>query len=83
MNDIWFQSERAFALSRGLPRRDWYKHQIYAPGTYTGYGAKTLPGIREAVESGNWAEANREVGSVAQVLAEMDRRIQQATAALQ
>ncbi len=75
-------SERALILEKGLPRRDWYKHQIYAPGFYTGYGVKTLPGVREAVEAKNWTEANLEVGSVAEVLAEMDRRIQEATTLL-
>ena len=78
VNDVLFHSERALTLTKGLPRRDWYKHQIYAPGMYTGYGAKTLPGIREAVESKNWPEANQEVESVAEVLAELDNRIRQA-----
>jgi N-acetylated-alpha-linked acidic dipeptidase len=41
----------------GLPRRPWFRHQIYAPGYYTGYGAKTLPGVREAIEQHAWAEA--------------------------
>jgi N-acetylated-alpha-linked acidic dipeptidase len=43
-------TERAMTDDGGLPRRPWYRHQIYAPGYYTGYGVKTLPGIREAVE---------------------------------
>ena len=81
-NDVLFHSERALILDKGLPRRDWYKHQIYAPGFYTGYGVKTLPGVREAVEAKNWTEANQEVGSVAEVLGDMDRRIQEATTLL-
>ena len=40
-----------------MPRRGWYRHAIYAPGFYTGYGVKTLPGIREALEQRNWKEA--------------------------
>lgn len=79
VNDVLFHSERALTLTKGLPRREWYKHQIYAPGMYTGYGVKTLPGVREAAEAKNWNEANEQVGSVAEVLAEMDRRIQEAT----
>jgi len=52
-------------LSDGLPRRPWYRHTIYAPGFYTGYGVKTLPGIREAIEQRNWAEAQDQVAVVA------------------
>ena len=83
VNDVLFHSERALVLAKGLPRREWYRHQIYAPGFYTGYGVKTLPGIREAAEAKNWTEANQQVTSVAGVLAEMDRRIQEATRLLQ
>ena len=53
-------------LSDGLPRRPWYRHTIYAPGFYTGYGVKTLPGIREAIEQRNWAEAQDQINVVAQ-----------------
>jgi N-acetylated-alpha-linked acidic dipeptidase len=83
LNDVLFHSERALVIGKGLPRRPWYRHQIYAPGFYTGYGVKTLPGIREAVEAKNWPEATEETGSVAGVLADMDRRIQEATRLLQ
>jgi N-acetylated-alpha-linked acidic dipeptidase len=83
VNDVLFHSERALVLAKGLPRREWYRHQIYAPGFYTGYGVKTLPGIREAAEAKNWTEANQQVTSVAGVLADMDRRIQEATRLLQ
>jgi len=49
----------------GLPRRPWYKHSIYAPGFYTGYGVKTLPGIREAIEQRNWPEVQQQITAVA------------------
>ena len=52
----------------GLPRRVWYRHTIYAPGFYTGYGVKTLPGIREAIEQRNWKEAQEQIGIAAAVL---------------
>ena len=52
-----YQAEQQLLLKDGLPRRSWYKHSIYAPGFYTGYGVKTLPGIREAIEQRNWKEA--------------------------
>jgi N-acetylated-alpha-linked acidic dipeptidase len=48
-------------IENGLPRREWYKHSIYAPGFYTGYGVKTLPGIREAIEQRNWNEAQQQI----------------------
>lgn len=55
-------------LGPGLPRRPWYRHVIYAPGYYTGYGVKTMPGIREAIEENNWHEAREQIGIAAKVL---------------
>src|SRR5208337_339746 len=46
--------ERALTLSDGLPNRPWFKHQIYAPGFYTGYDVKTLPAVRESIEQKDW-----------------------------
>ncbi|HYM59367.1 MAG TPA: transferrin receptor-like dimerization domain-containing protein, partial [Thermoanaerobaculia bacterium] len=60
--------EQVLTRADGLPRRPWYRHQVYAPGFYTGYGVKTLPGVREAIEQKNWAEANQQVLIVAKVL---------------
>ena len=51
------RSDSAQCNSDGLPRRDWFKHQIYAPGFYTGYGVKTMPQIREGLEEGRFTEA--------------------------
>jgi N-acetylated-alpha-linked acidic dipeptidase len=48
----------------GLPGREWYKHQLYAPGFYTGYGVKTIPAIREAIEQDQWKTAEAQVGLV-------------------
>jgi N-acetylated-alpha-linked acidic dipeptidase len=64
LNKLLYHAEQQL-LSDGLPRRPWYKHTIYAPGFYTGYGVKTLPGIREAIEQRNWKEAQEQVGIVA------------------
>ncbi|MFZ2491177.1 MAG: transferrin receptor-like dimerization domain-containing protein, partial [Thermoanaerobaculia bacterium] len=61
LNALLRGSERALLREEGLPRRAWYRHQIYAPGFYTGYGVKTLPGIREALEQRNWKEAEEQV----------------------
>jgi N-acetylated-alpha-linked acidic dipeptidase len=61
-------SERRLTTAEGLPRRPWYKHMIYAPGVYSGYGAKTIPGVREAIEQKRWDEANSEIERVSKVL---------------
>ena len=66
--------------SEGLPRRPWYRHQIYAPGFYTGYGVKTIPGVREAIEQRNWKEAEDQVVVVAGVLQKYADGIDKATA---
>jgi N-acetylated-alpha-linked acidic dipeptidase len=60
--------ERALTREAGLPGRPWYKHHIYAPGFYTGYGVKTLPGIREAIEQRKWSEANEQIRIAAKVI---------------
>jgi N-acetylated-alpha-linked acidic dipeptidase len=62
------QSERRLTSSDGLPNRPWFRHLIYAPGFYTGYAVKTLPGVREAIEQKNWALAEAEVERVAGAL---------------
>jgi N-acetylated-alpha-linked acidic dipeptidase len=63
------ESERRLTDSAGLPGRPWFKHQIYAPGVYTGYGVKTIPAVREAIEQKRWAEAETQIARVGRVLA--------------
>ena len=67
-NGMLRDTERLFTSSEGLPRRPWYRHLLYAPGYYTGYGVKTLPGVREAVEQKSWADADREVTRLARAI---------------
>jgi N-acetylated-alpha-linked acidic dipeptidase len=62
------QSERQLTDQAGLPRRAWYKHLLYAPGYYTGYAVKTMPGVREAIEQKNYAEADAEIVRLARAL---------------
>ena len=76
------QIELRLIIDHGLPRRPWFKHAVYAPGFYTGYGAKTLPGIREAIEQHNWNEAIEQIGIVANTLARTAEQIDRATAIL-
>jgi N-acetylated-alpha-linked acidic dipeptidase len=58
-------AEQKFLNSSGLPRRPWFRHVLHAPGLYTGYGVKTLPGVREAIEQRHWQEAEAQIGSTA------------------
>ena len=76
------QTERAMIREQGLPRRPWFKHQIYAPGFYTGYGVKTLPAIREAIEQRNWSEAEQQINLVAETITNIAAAIDRATAQL-
>ncbi len=83
LNALLYQSERKLLSDAGLPRRAWFKHQIYAPGFYTGYGVKTLPGVREALEQKNWTEANEQVKVVSQTLEGMAAQVNAAARKLQ
>ena len=82
VNTVLFRSERALAPEPGIPGRTWYKHQLAAPGSYTGYSAKTLPAIREAVEAGHVDEANRGIAPLVAAIRELRVRVDQATAGL-
>ncbi|MFN2637998.1 MAG: transferrin receptor-like dimerization domain-containing protein [Gemmatimonadaceae bacterium] len=61
VNQRLIQAERALTSAEGLKNRPWYVHMLYAPGYYTGYGVKTIPGVREAIEQGEWQDADREI----------------------
>jgi N-acetylated-alpha-linked acidic dipeptidase len=78
LNDILYKAERSLIDPNGLPRRPWYKHEIYAPGYYTGYGVKTLPGIREAIEQRNWKEAQVNTDNVAKAITTYNTQVEQA-----
>ena len=79
VNEALEHAERTLLLSDGLPHREWYRHQIYAPGLYTGYGVKTIPGVREAVDAKRWEEANQQAKRVAQALRAMCAQVEEAT----
>ena len=68
VNEALYRAEQQLLSDNGLPRRPWYRHIIYAPGFYTGYGVKTMPGIREAIEQRNFTEAQQQIGVDAAVL---------------
>jgi N-acetylated-alpha-linked acidic dipeptidase len=68
LNEALYHAEQILLSPDGLPRRPWYKHTIYAPGFYTGYGVKTMPGIREAIEQHNWPEAQQQIAVASQAI---------------
>jgi len=78
LDAILYRTERALIRNEGLPRRDWFRHHIYAPGFYTGYGVKTLPGVREAIEQRNWKEAEEQIAILAKVVEEFAAEIDRA-----
>ncbi len=68
LNELLLSAERALAPERGLPRRPWYRQLLSAPGWYTGYSAKTMPGVREAIEAKRWDEAESQAATLARAL---------------
>jgi N-acetylated-alpha-linked acidic dipeptidase len=65
VNALLRQSDQALLIPEGLPKRPWYQHSLYAPGLYTGYGVKTMPGVREAIEQKDWKQADEQIVKVA------------------
>ena len=79
LNALLQGMEQSLTQARGLPGREWFKHLIYAPGMLTGYGVKTLPGVRESIEADKWDVANEYSGATAAVLNAYCTRIDKAT----
>lgn len=82
LNKLLYTAEQSLIIEEGLPRRPWFKHSIYAPGYYTGYGVKTLPGIREAIEERNWKEAQQQIEIVASKVMNYSKQVDAAAAIL-
>ena len=78
VNQLLKDVERSLTRMDGLPRRPWFKHHIYAPGFYTGYGVKTLPGVRKAIEQRNYVEANEQIYILGEILMNLSEKIEQA-----
>ena len=83
LNRELMESERRLTNAEGLPRRPWYKHLLYAPGVYTGYGVKTVPGVREGIEQKRYAEAEQEIVRVAKALEDDSALIESAARQLE
>ena len=76
LNEKVMHLEQSLTSKEGLPRREWFKHQIYAPGFYTGYGVKTLPGVREAIEQKSWTEAQQQIKKLAGTLNDFNDKLE-------
>jgi N-acetylated-alpha-linked acidic dipeptidase len=82
LDEALYTTERALTRKEGLPLRPWYVHQLYAPGFYTGYGVKTLPGIREAIEERRFDEAQKQIAAAAEAIEACAARIDRAAGAM-
>jgi len=82
LNRLLMQTEQALLTDAGLPGRPFFKHELMAPGLYTGYSPKTLPRIREAADAHRWTEANGETKTVVAALRALRLKIEQACALL-
>ena len=80
LDAVLMNAERTLTRPEGLPRRPWFVHHVYAPGFYTGYGVKTLPGVREALEQREWPQAEEQARVVAGLLEGFAAQIDRATA---
>ncbi|HEU0106792.1 MAG TPA: transferrin receptor-like dimerization domain-containing protein [Vicinamibacteria bacterium] len=80
LDAVLMAAEHSLTRAEGLPRRPWFVHQVYAPGFYTGYGVKTLPAVREALEQREWTQAEEQARTVAGVLEAFAAQIDRATA---
>ena len=83
LNKLLYQTERSLTREEGLPLRPWYKHFIYAPGFYTGYGVKTLPGVREAIEERQWEAAGQQIEYLASTIDEFASGLAKARSVLE
>ena len=76
LDQILMRTERLLTRDEGLPRRPWYRHMVYAPGYYTGYSVKTLPGVREAIEERQWNEVNDQIQIAAKTIERFAAEVQ-------
>ena len=83
LNGLLADIDQLLLDPRGLPGRPWFRNMVYAPGRFTGYGAKTLPGVREAIEERRFDDANEYAGRTAKVLDAYSARLDQARAVVE
>jgi N-acetylated-alpha-linked acidic dipeptidase len=76
VNRLLYSSERLLTRGHGLAGRPWFKHHLYAPGFYTGYGVKTLPGVRESIEQLQFDAVDEQIVIAAQMIEELAARVE-------
>jgi N-acetylated-alpha-linked acidic dipeptidase len=81
LDDLLQGLEQTLTYQQGLPGREWFRHMIYAPGLQTGYGAKTLPGVREGIEQRHWEDVTQYMNVIASVLNAYSDRLEKLTSA--
>ena len=83
LNQLLLRSERAYTNPQGLPERPWFKHMIYAPGAYTGYGVKTIPAVHEPLDAKKWSQAEAGVPMAAKAIDDEAKLVDQAAEAVE
>ncbi len=83
INALLRQTDQVMLIPEGLPKRPWYQHALYAPGYYTGYGVKTMPGVREAIEQKEWKLADEQIVKTADALKRESELVNKAAALLE
>lgn len=83
LNELLYKSERRLTSGEGLPRRPWYQHLLYAPGFYTGYGVKTIPGVREAIEEKQWPDVEPQMKRVSDAIRALASQVDKASQILE
>ena len=83
INALLRQTDQVMLIPEGLPKRPWYQHALYAPGYYTGYGVKTMPGVREAIEQKEWKLADEQTVKTADALKRESELVNKAAALLE
>lgn len=78
LNKLLYHAEQQLLITNGLPKRSWYRHAIYAPGFYTGYGVKTMPGVREAIEQHNYKQAQEQINVAAEAIEKLSDYLKKA-----
>jgi len=60
--------EQALLSPDGLAGRPWFRHTVYAPGSYSGYEAEVMPGVSEALDRNDLPVLRGEANSLAAAL---------------
>ena len=82
VNTLLLETEHALTDPAGLPNRPWFENMVYAPGFFTGYGVKTLPAVREAIEQKQWSAVDPQIARTSAAIEREVDKLKAATSAL-